>query len=561
MAQAWKDRRDEVLESAGSVIAAIEHNESFAGKSGSLSESLAAKLVASAVQQFDARYGGFGSQPKFPHPSALDMLMDNATRTGDQAAKHAAVVTLQAMARGGMYDQIGGGFHRYSVDERWIVPHFEKMLYDNAALLKNYVHAFQSFVQPEFASTARDIIRWMDAWLSDREHGGFYASQDADMTLDDDGDYFTWTCDEAATVLTPEELSVAAEYYDIGPIGDMHHNPAKNVLHLRHTLQAVAQKLNIDASKAEGLLASAKTKLYTSRCTRPIPFIDKTIYTNWNAMAVSAYLEAAQVLRVAGAKDFALKTLDRILNQAWNQQSGLAHVVAYAESQLVGNPVAGMLDDYAFLGHACLDAWENTGELHYFSAANQITEQMVQRFYDRTSLGFYDAEQTDAASTLGALQARRKPLQDSPTPAGNPAAVWLLLRIHDLTGDPALREMAEDTLESFAGIVEHFGLYAGTYQLALQRFLLPPIQVVVIGNEKADQLEAAATARYAVNKSVIRLAHAQATAQNLPPMLAESIPYLPQLQIGNEVAIVCRGTQCLPPVTNPEDLLAALGNY
>jgi uncharacterized protein YyaL (SSP411 family) len=121
--------------------------------------------------------------------------------------------------------------------------------------------------------------------------------------------------------------------------------------------------------------------------------------------------------------------------------------------------------------------------------------------------------------------------------------------------------MAEDTLESFAGIVEHFGLYAGTYQLALQRFLLPPIQVVVIGNEKADQLEAAATARYAVNKSVIRLAHAQATAQNLPPMLAESIPYLPQLQIGNEVAIVCRGTQCLPPVTNPEDLLAALGNY
>ena len=561
MAQAWKTKRDEVLESAGSVIAAIEHGESFAAKSGHLSASLAEKLVASAVQQFDTRFGGFGSQPKFPHPSALDMLLDTATRTGDQQTKQAAAFTLEQMARGGVYDQLAGGFHRYSVDERWVVPHFEKMLYDNAGLLKNYVHAFQSLVHPQFAAVARDIVRWMDEWLSDRNYGGFYASQDADMTLDDDGDYFTWTRDEAAAVLSTEELDVAAEYYDIGPIGDMHHNPAKNVLYLRHMLPAVAMKLKIEPALAEKLLASAKAKLYAARLLRPVPYIDKTIYTNWNAMAISAYLEAAQVLRLNGAKAFALKTLDRILSEAWSDEAGLAHVVAYADFEGEAARVPGMLDDYAFLGHACIDAWERTGELRYFRAANAITQQMVTRFYDRTSLGFFDAEQSDAASTLGALQARRKPLQDSPTPAGDPAAAWLLLRVYDLTGEAALRDMAEDTLESFAGIVEHFGLYAGTYHLALQRFLLPPVQVVVIGDAGADELEAAATARYAVNKSVIRLSHAQANAANLPPMLAESIPHLPQLQIGSPVAIVCRGLQCLPPVSTAEELLAALGDY
>jgi uncharacterized protein YyaL (SSP411 family) len=221
-----------------------------------------------------------------------------------------------------------------------------------------------------------------------------------------------------------------------------------------------------------------------------------------------------------------------------------------------------MLDDYALLGHACLDAWERTGELSYFTAASKITEQMVIRFYDHTSLGFFDAEQNGSIdSKLGALSARRKPLQDSPTPAGDPAAAWLLLRIHDLTGENALGEMAEDTLESFAGIVEHFGLYAGTYQLALQRFLLPTVQVVVIGDSAADELEAAATARYAVNKSVIRLTQEQATVENLPPTLAETIPHLPQLHTNTPIAVVCRGQQCLPPVSTPEDLLSALGEY
>ena len=160
-------------------------------------------------------------------------------------------MTLEKMARGGVYDQLAGGFHRYSVDEAWVVPHFEKMLYDNAELLKNYVHAFQSYVGVESARVAKDIIRWMDTWLTDRERGGFYASQDADISLDDDGDYFTWTRAEAAAVLTPEEMEIAAPYYDIGDLGDMHHNPAKNVLHVKQTLDAVAARAGKTRGEAQ----------------------------------------------------------------------------------------------------------------------------------------------------------------------------------------------------------------------------------------------------------------------------------------------------------------------
>ena len=156
-------------------------------------------IVKSALEMFDPQNGGFGSAPKFPHPAALDLLIDRYVRSGDEELRNVFVTTLEKMARGGVYDQLAGGFHRYSVDERWIVPHFEKMCYDNSELLKNYVHAYQATGSEFFAAVARDIIRWMDEWLSDRERGGFYASQDADYSMDDDGDYFTWTLDGSAS--------------------------------------------------------------------------------------------------------------------------------------------------------------------------------------------------------------------------------------------------------------------------------------------------------------------------------------------------------------------------
>ena len=558
LADVWKSKRGDALETAGSVLAAIEHGESFSGRSGSLSLELADKLVASAVSQFDPRNGGFGTQPKFPHPAAIDLLIDVAARTGNEAAQEAAVVTLKKMAAGGIYDHLGGGFHRYSVDERWVVPHFEKMLYDNAELLKNYVHAFQTFVDPEFARIAKDMMRWMDEWLTDRERGGFYASQDADVSLDDDGDYFTWTRGEAGEALTESEFAVAGLYFDIGEMGDMHHNPKKNVLHVKFTIDDVAQRLSRNFEDVRSDLESAKKKLYAARLRRPTPFVDKTVYTGWNALAISAYLEAANILQLEAPRAFALKTLDRILREGWSRETGLAHVIAYSDQKEARQRVAGVLDDYAFLIHACLDAWQSTGEMRYYSSAMEIADAMIEPFYDTTGGGFFDTE-VPKGEVLGALTARRKPLQDTPTPAGNPAAAAALLRLEALSGRTDFREKAEDTLEHFGGVVEHFGLYAGTYGLALERLLLPPVQVVIIGDdEHVQQLAITASGRYAVNKSISALQREQVTRENLPPVLAETLPTSPKLQGQTAFATVCRGNACQPPTSDPQELLKHL---
>ena len=567
MSQVWQERRDEALETAGSVMAAIEHNESFSGPGGDLTLALVDKIAGSALGKFDPRNGGFGSQPKFPHAAALDLLLEMAmNRNPEQSetvqARDAFTITLEKMARGGVYDQLAGGFHRYSVDERWVVPHFEKMLYDNTELLRNYVHGFQSFVREDFLETAREIVAWLDSTMTDRERGGFYGSQDADVGLDDDGDYFTWTLDEAKDVLDGAELEFAASYWDIGELGDMHHNPAKNVLHVNSTLQERAAQGG-DLEQMRGLRDSARRKLLAARSLRPTPFIDKTLYTGWNAMAVTAYLETARVLRMDSAREFALRTLDRLLNEAWDGAATLHHVIAYPDDAGAAATVEkapGTLDDYAFTIHACIDAWFASGNMNFYRVAVKVADAMIAHFYDTTAGAFYDAAGSEGGQIpLGALGARRKPLQDSPTPAGNPTAASALLRLETLSGRQEYRDIAEDTLACFAGIVEHFGLYAGSYGLALERLLLDPVQVMVVGSgPEAARLEATAVARFAVNKTVMRIAPFRLVKEGIPDALAEMLLQVPVPRGAEVWAMVCHGRTCLPPVTNAEALLEAL---
>jgi hypothetical protein len=572
MAEAFQNRRAEVDESATSVMDAIEHNESFSGRAGNPGPELVEKMVLAALKSVDMRHGGFGAQPKFPHSAALDLLIDVASRaatttvklagqgtvTVPEAAKRAILLTLDKMANGGIYDHLAGGFHRYSVDEHWLVPHFEKMAYDNSELLKNYVRAYATFGVEAFASVARDIMRWMDEWLSDRERGGFYASQDADHSLDDDGDFFTWTLDEATEVLAPKELAIAAAYYDVGEIGDMQHNVSKNVLHVKRSLDAVARKAGVSVEEARLLLNAAKRKLYAARLERPIPYVDKTMYVAWNAMCISAYLEAGRVLELASSRAFALKSLDRVLVEAWGgRDRGLGHVVAYGENTAPSQRVAGVLDDYVFLAHAALDAWESTGAMRYYEAALELAESAVERFYDASGGAFFDTEKpTDGERRLGALASRRKPLQDSPTPAGNPMAAMLLMRLSELSGRLDYAEKAQETLETFAGVVEHFGLYAATYALVLQRLVREPAQVCVIGDDpNADALEHAALRQYTVNKSVVRFQRVESGL--LPPVLEKTLPRLPKMS--GSFAVVCSGHTCRPPVSSVEELVEMLG--
>jgi len=563
MSQVWRERRNEAMETAGSVMAAIEHNESFSGRNGELSLALVDKIAASILAQFDPRNGGFGSQPKFPHPAALDLLLEVAINRGNERAREAFTTTLEKMAHGGVYDQLAGGFHRYSVDERWVVPHFEKMIYDNTELLRNYIHGYQSFVREDFLLFAREIVACLDATMTDRERGGFYGSQDADVGLDDDGDYFTWTLDEARAVLSGEELAFAAKYWDIGELGDMHHNPAKNVLHVNHALAEMAAQMGASEESLRRLRDSVRAKLLAARAQRTAPYIDRTLYTSWNAMAVTAYLEAARVLRDEKARDFALLTLNRLLDDAWGGKTTLRHVIAYADGLLPRERAPGTLDDYAFTVNACVDGWLASGEMKFYHAAVKLADAMIEQFHDASAGGFFDTSaplnDEPAEIPLGALSARRKPLQDAPTPAGNPTAASALLRLEALSGREDYRKIAEGTLANFAGIVEHFGLYAGSYGLAAERLLLDPVQVVIVGSgPEADRLEAIAVAGFAVNKTVMRIDPSKLVSGEIPEALAETLLQVPTPSATSVWALICRGRVCLPPVTDAEALLKAL---
>jgi uncharacterized protein YyaL (SSP411 family) len=589
IAQAYRDKHGEVLEQAQMVESAISRAESFSGGGGKVSATVIDAIVESARKMFDDVNGGFGAAPKFPHPAALDLVMDQYVRTGssndraeNQELRTIFVHTLEKMARGGVYDQLAGGFHRYSVDERWIVPHFEKMCYDNSELLKNYIHAYQATADEFFAGVARDIIRWMDEWLSDRAHGGFYASQDADYSMDDDGDYFTWTLAETKAALTEDEAAVAALYYDINEAGDMHHNPAKNVLYIRsstrNSVEEIARRLNIAEERARALLDAAKKKMYAARLLRPTPYVDKTVYAGWNAMCVSAYLEAAKVLDSAETRHFALRSLDRLLAEGWNAERGMKHVIAYSDPKAEPREVSvpGVLDDYAFTVIACLDAYEATAVLSYFRFARLIGDAMVAGFFDPVDGGFFDTRSTaaptaDEQTALGILGTRRKPFQDSPTPAGNSAAAIALLRLHGYAGDASdndasYRNKAEQTLEVYAGVAGQHGIFAATYGLAVIQFIQPHTQVVVVGkDEVAVELYRAAVRPLGLSMAVLRLDADKAVAQNLPPALAETIPNLPALGggrsfDGRSFAVVCSGFACQPPIFDAQELARELGS-
>jgi hypothetical protein len=259
-----------------------------------------------------------------------------------------------------------------------------------------------------------------------------------------------------------------------------------------------------------------------------------------------------------------LHTLDRLLREAWDGNQSLFHVIAYGDTQSDAQPgnVPGTLDDYAFTVHASIDAWLVSGEMRYYQAAVTLADAMIARFHDHAAGAFFDtAAQPANASPLGALSARRKPLQDSPTPAGNPTAASALLRLESLSGRGEYREVAKQTLATFAGIVEHFGLYAGSYGLALERLLLDPVQVVVVGSgPSAESLEAQALASFAVNRTVMRIAPERLVPEGLPPALAETLLHAPRPEGAIAWAIICKGNTCLPPITDAKELSAALQN-
>jgi len=551
VADAYTNKRDDLMRTAESLSEAVAKAEVFAGARAEFNLAVVDAQIGAITQLFDTRNGGFGTTPKFPHASAVDLLLERYRQTGEKHLLAMAETTLEKMAQGGVYDQIAGGFHRYSVDERWLVPHFEKMSYDNSELLKNYLHGWQVTKNPFLRDTAQGIIGWVNELLSDQQGGGFYASQDADYSLDDDGDYFTWTLDELRIALSKDEARIMELYFDVEAHGEMHHNPAKNVLWIARDAAEIARTLGLEESSVRLTIACAKHKLLAARLRRPTPFIDKTMYVSWNAMFASAYLAAGRILAgelASGCQAFALKTLERMLQEAWSEEQGFAHRIG-------GPALRGSLDDQVFGVLALLDAYDHTLNPKYFRAAQRTMDLTIEKYGDVEGDGFFD--RAADAPPMGGLEVRRKPFQDSPTPGTNSATVMALTRMHAYTEDRRYYDWANKTLEAFAGVAAQYGLFAATYGLAAVLFSEHPTQVVITGpagDATAQKLEEAANGVFRLGKAVLRFTP-KSSLENLPAALRQTLPHLPK---GKAVAVVCSGTSCLPPVGDPEELKRVL---
>ena len=554
VADAYKNKRQDLVNTSEALAEAVAKAEAFSGARAEVDLGVVDSQITSLTQLFDIRNGGFGKAPKFPHASAVDLLFERYRQTGEKHLLAMAETTLEKMSKGGVYDQLAGGFHRYSVDERWLVPHFEKMSYDNSELLKNYLHGSQVSQNDFVNSAAEGIVHWINQVLSDQEKGGFYASQDADYSLDDDGDYFTWTLDEVRAVLTAEESRVIELYYDVESHGEMHHNPAKNVLWVARSFEDIGKLIGKNPQGVVTIKLQAEAKMRAARAARPTPFIDKTMYAAWNAMFASAYLEAARVLcnpeLKEAARVFALKTIDRMLHEAWSEENGFAHRIG-------GPALHGSLDDQVFGVEALLDAYEATLHPKYFLAARRTMDVAIEKYGDPENGGFFD--RAFDAPRMGGLEVRRKPFQDSPTPSANSVAAMALTRMHAYSDDPKYYDWAEKTLEAFAGVAPQYGLFAATYGLAAILFAHHPTLVVITGTEgddRAAQLECAANSVFRFGKAVLRVTPST-SLEFLPSALSQTLPHLSK---DKAAALVCAGATCLPATSDSDELMRILAN-
>jgi len=531
--EVFRDQRERVAGSGREVTRHVARLLVETGP-GALSRDLLDRGAAQMLRLFDETHGGFGSQPKFPHPAAVEFLLARWWDTGQEHWRTIVEGTLTSMASGGVYDQLGGGFHRYSVDARWIVPHFEKMSYDNSELLKVYLHAYAALGNPQFRRVAEGIVDWSLEVLADRERGGFAASQDADVGLEDDGDYFTWTEEEARAALSPEEWEAARRRWDIWDTGEMSHDPRRNVLWVARSVAAIATDLQWEEREVERLLQSAGDKLKRARDGRRAPATDRAAYVGWNAMFAEAFLEASAVLERPDCADFALRTLERLWREAMSDGGGLWHRVDRA-----GGPL--LLDDQVQAASAALAAYQHTGAALWLDRARRLAEDFLGRFADPGGVGFLDAT---GNAGVGLLARTAKSIQDAPTPAPNAVAALVLLRLAAITEEERFAATAEHTLTAFAETGAKEGLFAATYLRAVDFLLNHACRIVVAHTTTSDHaLRGAALATYRPRKVV-----AHAGPGGIPGLAGPG-------------ALVCAGTACAPPAVDGPSLRQTLETF
>jgi len=424
LVEAWQTRRDEIDQSSGQITQRLQQAGRVEPADGELEPRLLQSAVRMHARIFDSTYGGFGSAPKFPHPVELRLLLRLWKRFGDDQALHMARLTLDRMAMGGIYDHLGGGFHRYSTDERWLVPHFEKMLYDNALLAVAYLEAYQATGEALYARVVEETLSYIMREMTSPE-GPFYSTQDADSE-GEEGKFYVWSAREIEQVLGKERADPFTYVYGVTPEGNWE---GQNILHRTRTNEQDARMLRLPDPELRGLLEDSKRELFTVRSRRVWPGRDEKVLTSWNALMISAFAKAAQVFANPHYSAHAVKAADFILHSMRTPDERLLRTYSAGSKAKLN----GYLEDYAFLLDALISLYEATFDARWIEAARGLAHVLVDEFWDEAEAGFFYTGRSHET-----LIARTKDPHDSSIPSGNSVAVVALLRLSKLTGQQDL---------------------------------------------------------------------------------------------------------------------------
>lgn len=544
----WREEKSALKEQARAVSEGLKVAEDHAHDGEVALPAMIERTAAKTLERFDPANGGFGASPKFPHPTALSLLLALTARSGEDRGSTVVRTTLLKMADGGLYDQLGGGFHRYSVDEGWHVPHFEKMTVDNAHFLLSYVEGWTAFGDDRFREVLEGTVAWVLSTLARDPKGGFAASQDADNAPGDDGSYFTWSSAQLRALLTPEEFRVVRWRFGLDGAARMREDPMQNVLQRLFTVAEVADHLKVPPTEVAKALESAMGKMRAARAQRPEPTVDSALYASLNGMMIGALAETSRVLEDPRPLATARKAADRFLAEAYDPDRGMAHKIGPH-----GGEGWGLLEDQSEFALGLLRLAEATGEGHYLEAARKILDVTVREFSVPPEGLLRDlAPKLYDGPKVGTWETPSFPLDDTPHLSANAAAVLALDRWAALTGREGPDPAAAALLAPLSRRLLNSGIYAGGTALAATLHLQPAVRVVIEGKGKdADELERAALRTYHPRKAVFR-------GTPKPPFVLREEAAATAEKGAKPRALVCRGTSCLPPITDPKELTRVL---
>jgi uncharacterized protein YyaL (SSP411 family) len=540
--QAWAERRGDVDESAAQLTEAVRQGSEMRAPAGALAASVLDRAYRNLEPRFDTGWGGMSGAPKFPQPLMLEFALRTWKRTGSAAALRFVEVTLRRMASGGIYDHLGGGFARYSVDAHWLVPHFEKMLYDNALLARVYLHAYQATGSAEYRAVAEDVLRWVAREMTSPE-GGFYSALDADSE-GEEGRFYLWTPEQVDEVLGAEDGAIVRAFWGVEPGGNFE---GRTILTAWRTVEAAAQEAGVTPERVMEAVSRARQKLYDARAERVWPGRDDKVLTSWNAMMLHAYALAARVtedeayraaaVRSAGFLLGSLRVDGRLMR---TYKDGRARIPAF-------------LEDHALLADALIALYEATFDARWLREARALADEVIARFWDEEEGAFYDT-----AADAEPLVVRPRDLWDNATPSGTSAATMMLLRLGELLGEERYRAVAERVLQGMGEVAARASAGFGHLLSALDFHLSAPVEIAVVGTPgeaDTDALLRVAARTYLPNAvTALRRPDEDGAVEELVPLLRDRTA-----RGGPATAYVCERLACQQPVSDPEALAEQLG--